>query len=413
MLNIKKEILPKSKMKLTIALPPELMRGYFSVIYAKLAPTVSVKGFRPGKAPKNLTIMQIGENLFNSEIIDLALQESYGQALKQEKIIPVAPPKVEIKKMVDLLADNAEMEYEVEVDILPEVKVGDYKKLKIKKEKEQKLEVKKDEIDQVLSHLQRQHAMFNDIERAAKIGDRVEMDFTGTERGVILENLTSKNYPVILGSKVLVPEFEKKVEGMKAGEEKEFEVELNQAHAEHEHNHDHDHDHDHEIKVEKTRKIHFKVKMNMVQEVILPELNDDLSKKFGQKSMADLYKIIEADVLSQKKSALKQNKENEVIEALLKITTMEVPESLIGQEVERMFKQLQTRTQEMGLPFDKYLEGLHKTEEELKKDMAVQAEKTVKVGLALGEVGKQEKLDLSQEKSGQQVIEKLIEYSQK
>lgn len=409
MLNIKKEVLPKSKIKLTVSVPPELMRGYFSVIYAKLAPTVSVKGFRPGKAPKNLTIMQIGENLFNSEIIDLALQESYGQALKQEKIIPVAPPKVEIKKMVDLLADNAEMEYEVEVDVLPEVKVGDYKKLKIKKEKEQKLEVKKDEIDQVLSHLQRQHAEFHDIERAAKIGDRVEMDFTGTERGVILENLTSKNYPVILGSKVLVPEFEKKVEGMKAGEEKEFEVELNQSHA----GHDHDHNHDHEIKVEKSRKIHFKVKMNMVQEVILPELNDDLAKKFGQTNMADLQKIIEADVLNQKKMAIKQNKENEVIEALLKITTLEVPESLISQEVERMFKQLQTRTSEMGLPFDKYLEGLHKTEEELKKDMAVQAEKTVKVGLALGEVGKQEKLDLSQEKSGQQVIEKLLEYAQK
>ena len=412
MLIIKKETLPKSKIKLTVSVPPELMRGFFSTIYSKLAPSVSVKGFRPGKAPKNLTIMQIGENRFNSEIIDLALQESYGQALKQEKIIPVAPPKVEIKKMVDLTADNAEMEYEVEVDVLPEVKVGDYRKIRIKN-KEVSIKVGKDEIDQVLSHLQRQHATFNDIERAAKTGDRVEMDFEGTERGVVLENLTSKNYPVILGSKVLMPEFEKKVEGMKAGEEKEFEIELKQPHSGHDHNHDHDHDHDHEIKIDKTHKVHFKVKMNMVQEVILPELNDELAKKFGQTSMADLQKIIEADILNQKKLAVKQNKENEVIEELLKITTLEVPESLISQEVDRMFKQLQTRTSEMGLPFDKYLEGLHKTEEELKSDMTVQAEKTVKVGLALGEVGKLEKLDLSQEKSGQQVIEKLLEYAGK
>ncbi|AKM81973.1 TPA: trigger factor [Candidatus Berkelbacteria bacterium] len=399
MLNVIKENLPKSKIKLSVTLPPEIMRGYFAKVYEKLAPSVNIKGFRPGKAPKHLTIMEIGENRFNSEIIDMALSESYGQVLKQEKLIPVAPPKVEIKKMVDLTADNAEIIYEAELDVLPEVKLGDYKKIKIKKAEESKLKVTKDELDQVFSHLQRQHAEFKGVERAAKEGDRVEMDFEGTERSVVLENLTSKNYPVVLGSKVLIPEFEKKVEGMKAGDEKEFDIELGKGSS--------------PENISLKKKVHFKVKMNLVQEVILPKLDDELATKFGQKNLDDLKKVVEADVLNQKKRAERQNKENEVIEALLKITEVEVPDSLVEQETQRMVDQLKTRTEGMGLPFDKYLESMGKSEEDLKKDMSEQAAKTVKVGLTLGEIGKQEKIDLSKEDSGLKVIEKLVDYATK
>lgn len=393
MLNVKKEKFPKSKVKLTVTLPKEVMVDYFTKVYEKMASNVNIKGFRPGKAPKHLTIMEIGESRINSEIIDMALSDSYGKVLKQEDLVPVGPPKVEIKKMVDLTTDEAVLEYEAEVDVLPEVKLGDYKKIKIKKSEDSKLKITKDELDQVYSHLQRQHAQFKDIERPAKEGDRVEMDFEGTERGVILENLTSKNYPVVLGSKVLIPEFEKEVEGMKVGDEKEFDVEVG--------------------KDKGKKKVHFKVKMNLVQDVILPELNDELAAKFSQKSLEDLKKVVEADVMDQKKLAQKQNKENEVIEQLLKITEIEVPESLVEQESQRMIDQLRSRTESMGLPFDKYLESMGKNEEELVKSMAEQATKTVKVGLTLGEIGKQEKIDLSKEDSGAKVIEKLVEYATK
>lgn len=398
MLKTTKEILPKSRIKLTISLPPEIMGRYFSTVYNKLAPQVEVKGFRPGKAPKHLTIMAIGENRLSSDIIDAALAETYGQALKQEKIIPVAPPQVSIKKMVDLTTDKAELEYEALIDILPEIKLGKYENIKIKKSKDEA--VKKEEVDQVLSHLQRQHADFKDVQLPSKDGDRIEMDFTGTERGVVLENLTSKNYPVILGSKVLIPEFEKKIIGMKAGEEKEFDVTLGK---------------------DKLKKdVHFKVKIHLVQEVILPELNDALAAKFGQKKIEDLKKVVEADILSQKKLNQKQAAENELVEELLKITKVDVPESLVSQEVHRMIDQLKNQTESAGIPFEKYLEGLpganpgmQKTEEDLHKDFAEQAEKTVKIGLILGEIGKAEKVDLSKEDAGHQVMDKLLEMAQK
>lgn len=387
-MDIKKENLAGSKVKLTISVPSELMRGYFAKVYNKLAASVEVKGFRAGKAPKNLTISAIGENRLVSEIIDMALQETYGRALKEENIIPVAPPKINIKKMADLTAPTAVLEYEAEIELLPEVKIGDYKKLRIKSKKT-KVEVTKAEIDQVLSHLQRQHATFKEIDRPTKEGDRVEIDFTGKERGVVLENLSSKNYPVILGSKVLITEFEKKVEGMKKGDEKDFKLKI------------------------KDKEIDFHVKMLDVKEVILPKLDDELAKKFGKKTLQELTKAIEEDIIKQKNLQEKQNQENQLIDELLKITQVEVPESLILQETNRMVEQLKQRTQMAGMPFEKYLGQVKKTEEDLKKDFRPQAEKTVKVGLTLGEIGKYEKIDLKEKDAGKKVMEKLVAYATK
>jgi trigger factor len=388
MLNIKKENLSGCKAKLTISVPSELMRGYFAKVYNKLAASVEVKGFRAGKAPRNLTIAAIGENRLVSQIIDMALQETYGKALKEENIIPVAPPKINIKKMADLTADTAVLEYEAEIELLPEVKIGDYKKLKVKSAK-LKVDATKAEIDQVLSHLQRQHATFKEIDRKAMEGDRVEIDFEGKEQGVVLENLTSKNYPVILGSKVLIPEFEKKVEGMKKGDEKDFKLKI------------------------KDKEIDFHVKMLDVKEVILPKLDDELAKKFGKKTLQELTKAIEEDIIKQKNLQEKQNQENQLIEELLKITQVEVPESLILQETNRMVEQLKQRTQMAGMPFEKYLGQVKKTEEDLKKDFRAQAEKTVKVGLTLGEIGKKEKIDLKDKDAGKKVMEKLVAYATK
>ena len=397
MLDIKKENLAGSKVKLTINLPPEIMRGYFTRIYNKLAPQAEVKGFRPGKAPRNLTISAIGESRLVSEIIDLAISETYGQALKQENLIPIAPPKINIKKMVDITGDTAEIEYEAEVDLMPDVKVGDYKKLKVKTQKI-KHEAKKDEIDQVLSHLQRQHATFKEIERPAKEGDRVEIDFEGTERGVKLENLSSKNYPVILGSKVLIPDFESNIIGMKKGDSKEFDLNMGEKSAK-------------GGSASGGKKIHFKVRMNDVKEVILPPLDDELAKKFQKKNLAELKTAVEADIIKQKEIAEKQSQENQVVEELLKIIDVQIPQSLIDQEINRMLENLKNRISMSGMPFEKYLEQIRKTEDEIKKDFRPQAEKTIKVGLALGEIGKLEKIDLKQKDAGKLVMEKLVSYT--
>lgn len=389
-MEIKKENLNSTKIKLNVHLKPEEMKVYFAKVYNRLAPHVEVKGFRKGMAPKHLTIATIGEARLIQEILDEAISQSYTEALKKEQIIPVAPPQVAIKMMKDLTTDQAELEYDAELDILPEVKLGDYKKIKIKKST-QKLEATKEDLAHVLEHLQRQHATFSDIDRAAKNGDRVEIDFEGSEKGVVLEALSSKNYPVILGTNVLQPDFEKKLIGMKLADEKEFEIPVGP----------------------EKKKIHFKVKMNDIKDVILPELDDEFAKKYEKKTIKDLEESIKEDVVKQKEVAQKQAEEAQVIEEVLKMTKFDVPHSLVDQEIHRMIDELKQRTAMVGLPFEKYLEQINKTEEDLHKDFTEQAEKTVKIGLILGEIGKAEKIDLSDKDAGKKVVEKLLSYAQK
>lgn len=393
-MEIKKEILPKSKVKLTIKVSSAEMRGFFSRAYNKLAPTVEVKGFRPGMAPKTMVIGAIGENRLNSDIIDLALNETYTQALKKENILPVAPPKVNIKMVKDLTVDTAELEYEVEVDVLPKVKVGDYKKIKIKNKKEDEVKTTDEEVEHVLSHLANQAAEFKEIEHPVKMGDRVEVNFEGSEKGVVLENLTSKNYPVVLGSKVLIPEFEEKLVGLKKGDKKEFQIKMKAS-----------------PNVKEERTVNFKVEILQTQEVILPKIDDEFAKKFQQKTLAELKEAIRQDILKQKEDQKRRDLENQVLEALLKITEGEIPEGLINQEVERLLNEIRSRTSTSGLSFEDYLKNIKKTEEEFKNDLWPQAEKTIKIGLALGEVVKLEKIDHKDKDAAKKAIDKLVEYS--
>lgn len=393
MLEITRQDLGKATVKLDIKISSDLMKDFFTRAYNTLAPSVEVKGFRKGNAPQKLTIAAIGENRLAQEIIDLALQETYLEALKKENLNPIASPKINIKMLKDLTTDTAELQYEAEIAVMPEVKVGDYQKIKIKSKKNPDFKVAEAEIEKVLSHLQRQNAEFKDINRATKQGDRVEIDFTGTERGVILENLSSKNYPIIIGSGVIVPEFEENLVGLNKGGEKEFDLEMGPENDK--------------------KKVHFKVNVLDTKEVILPELNDSFSQKFQKNTLAELKKAISEDIQKQKEIVHHQTQEGEVIDELIKITKAAIPDVLVEQEIHRMIEDLKNRAQMINIPFEQYLVQLKKTEEDLHKDFHDQAEKTVKVGLALGEIAKAEKLDIKDPEVGKKVIAKLLEYALK
>lgn len=395
-MEIKKEILPKSRIKLNIKVSSPEMRGFFSRVYNKLASSVEIKGFRRGMAPKSLTIAAIGENRLNSEIVDLALQETYTTALKKENLLPVSQPKVNIKMLKDLTVDTAELEYEAEIDVLPVVKLGNFKEIKIRKE-DKEIKVDKEEVEHVLSHLQRQKAEFKDIDRPLESGDRAEINFEGFERGAKLENLSSEHYPVILGSGTLIGDFEKNLIGLKKGEKKEFKVELI------------------DPKNPKLPKkpTDFKVEILQTQEVIMPKLNDEFAQSFQKKSLEDLKKAIKDDIIFEKKEMQKKNLENRVLESLLNITEVEIPESLIEREVEHQIENMRQRLTKTGLDFEKYLENLKKTVEELRQDIRPQAEKLVKIGLALGEVAKKEGIDPKDKEAGKMALEKLIKYNLK
>lgn len=388
MMKIKRENLAKSRVRLNIEVPKTEIKAFFDRAYEKLAPTVNIKGFRAGKAPKLMVIEAVGQNRYNSEALNLALAQTYFVAAKQEKIIPITQPAVAIKQF----SQDQDFIFQAEVDVLPKIELGDYEKIRVKYKK-QVFTATKEEVDKIITRLRYQSAQFNLVDREAKKGDRVEIEFEGFEKRVRLENFCSKNYPLILGEGVLLPGFEEKIIGAKKGQEKEFNLKV------------------------KDKRIDFKVKVLDVKEVKLPELNTDFAKKFGHDNMDNLIKAVSENIVKEKEMRDKNQLEGQILEKLSEKIKAEIPESLIEQEIARKIMELQQR---MGPGFNDFIEKSGKKMEDIRKELRPQAEKSVKIGLALGEAAKdlsftkdKPKTEEEQKLVVRKTIDKLVELATK
>lgn len=355
-MKITKKVLPKAKVKIEVIAPNEKIKKYFDIAYEKLAPTVEIKGFRAGKAPRLITIQTIGENRYNSEALNLALPMIYSEAVKLEKITPIAPPKIDVIKF----SETDPMHFEAEIDILPEVKLGDYKKIKVNHKKEV-FEAKKEEVDKIVKRLQYQDAQYIITPDPAKMGDRMEIDFTGKVKGVQMDQYTSKHYPFILGEGVLLPEFEKKLIGTKKGDSLNFNLKI------------------------KNDDVNFEVKINEVWNVKLPELNDDFIKKFSQKTLDGLRDAIAKNIVLEKTQRDREILEGKVLDELLKKAEVELSDALVEQEIDRRF---QSMIQQNGPGFTKYIEKTGKSMDEFKNTLRPSCEKGVKISLVINEIAK-------------------------
>ena len=200
------EKLPQSRIKAEITLSSEEFKKYQKEAFEKLASGVEIEGFRPGKAPKAMLEEKIGKDRIFSEALEHAIPHSLAEFSSRENIQPISQPKIGLKKfpMEDKLGED--LVFEAEFDVLAEIKLADWKKISIKKEKPAKVVPK--EIEEVLANIQQSRAEYKKVERALKNGDRAEIDFSGSVKGVKIEQLSSKNHPFILGSGYFLPDFE-------------------------------------------------------------------------------------------------------------------------------------------------------------------------------------------------------------
>lgn len=383
-LNVKK--LPKSIVEIEVTTNEEQWEKARKVALVRLSEQVKVDGFRKGNIPENVLLQKIGgEAAFEQQILEVLLPQTYTDAIKQEKLMVLAQPDIEIKEHKPLV-------YIAKVAVYPEVKLPDYKKVKIDK-KEQKATAK--EIDEWVENFRKQVVDYKEIETKAKKGDKVEVDFEGfTLDGVPLDNTKSKNHPVILGENGLIPGFEEEIIGMQKGEEKEFEITFPK---------------DYHAKNMASQKVKFKVKLNKVSEVILPEVNEAFVQKItgAKKSVEDFRKEIEEQLLLKKEQDEKNRRENEWLTIVSKKTNLETPDVLIKEEVDFMVDDLKMRGLQQGMPWENHLKHLKKTEDELRKEFQKTGEERVKMRLVAQEVIKEEKI-IVDDKTVEVEIKKMI-----
>lgn len=380
MQSIKKQ-LSKNKIKLTVTVPAEIMEGFFESEFERLAPTVTLPGFRPGKAPRAMIIESLGHTRLSQGALELGLNAGFRDALNEHKLNPVTQPAISISKHPSYLGDSNENElmFDVEFDILPEAKIGNWRKIKIKKIDPKNLEVSRDEVEQVVKYLRQQAAKLNDIDAPAKRGNWIMISFEGSVDHVVKDKLTSKSFPMVLGETKMVPGFEEELLGMKAKDKKEFDVKFPKDFAD---------------KEFASKKVHFAVEVEAVKEIELPKLDKEFLEKFGHKNEKELHKAIHKSLVGEKEMREKRARQDEISAEIIKLTKVEVPDSLIEQEAQRMKAELMRDLTARGGTYEKYLENIGIDEKKALGDLKLQAKNNITLGVGLGEIARAQNLKL-------------------
>jgi len=408
--------LPKSQIELKIEVSAEEFNQFIEKAAAELGKDLEIKGFRKGKVPKEIIEKEVGSEKILIEAADLTVEENYKKAILENKIEAILQPKIEIRK----LAKGDSFIFLAKTAVLPEIKLPDYKKIASKIKRKKNI-VEEKEITEALKWLQKSRAKFTLKNQAAEIGDFVEIEYcrstplseprpsrAGSLKPKEADYHETWKDAFILGEGHFLPGFEEKLIGMRAGpasapdgatagkEEKEFSLTIPEKHPLRKYG----------------REITLKVKMNSVQDVELPEIGDQLAKSLGKfENLAELKKNIKEGLNLEKERAESQRVKNEILEEINQASEYEVPEVLITREQEQMLENLKRNVPDsFKIPFVDYLKKIKKTEKEILDSFLPEARKKVKNFLVLREIGKREKIEVSENEIKEEVNKILKNY---
>lgn len=354
--------------------------------FKKVQKELKLDGFRKGQVPKDMYIKKYGIESLYMDSVDDGLSAAYKKLLDNNKVIPVVEPKVDIK---DISEDKVVYLFTIITE--PEIKLGAYKNLKVKKEK---VVVSKEEINNEIERIREQFAELVIVENLpVKKGHTAVVSFKGYVDGELLEGGTGENYPLEIGSNSFIPGFEEGLIGMKTNEEKEINLKFPEDYVEH----------------LKNKDVVFKVKVEEIKERVLPELNKELYLDLGYEDVNTVEEF-EAKI----KEELNHRKEHEnddkyleaVVDVAVKNLEVEVNEEIVNDEVNRMLEQFKEQLQYQGFTLEQYTEVTKTTEDDLKSQMKEDALKRIKTRYLLQEIVKKEKIDVTEEEL-ESDIEKL------
>lgn len=365
--------LSDTKVELTITLDATALADAEKVALVKLSQTVKVPGFRKGKVPASVAAKHVDQQALQEQLLDDAISKAVAEAFMAEKIQALDRPAVDIKKYVpgDLL------EFTAEVDVLPPVTLGDYKKLSVKAEK---TAVKAADIDDVIERMRQGFAEKKDVERAAKDGDETVIDFVGKKDDVPFDGGTGTDYTLKLGSGQFIPGFEEGIVGHKAGETFDLELEFPA---------------DYHAKELAGQKVVFTTTLKKVVELVLPKVDDELAKKAGDfKTIQDLKDDIKREIETQKEREANDKLKDDLINALIEKSTVPAPEVLVADQMRSIEQDFSQNLMYRGLDLHTYLDanGFKDEDDWREKEVKPTAIKRTQAGLVLNELSKAENI---------------------
>jgi len=379
-MNIKK--LPKSKVEFKINVAWDEWKNHLDEAIKKMSKEVKIQGFRPGKAPKNIVEQKVGKDTILNTAAESAIKKVYPQKIKNLEVEVIGAPEIKITK----IAEGNDLEFEVISAVMPKVVLKSWEsgvKKVNKKYSEENNETTEDEIQKELEKLANSRAKLVTVKREAKKDDAVIVDFMVKVDNVPIEGGTAKDHNLVLGSNVFIPGFEDEVIGMKEGEEKTFELNFPKEYHE---------------KNLAGKKAQFEVKLKLVQERQIPEIDDKFAASLGDfKDLESLRKNIKEGLDKEKEFRAQEKQRADIVEVLVEEIKIEdeLPEILIQEEVIKMLNELEGQIQQMGMNLNDYLAQMNKDVKDLTKDWEPQALKRIKSALALEEIIKEKEIEVA------------------
>ena len=354
--------------------------------FKKIIKKVKIDGFRSGKAPRNIYEQKYGKQSIVVEAVDSCMNEAYVKALKEFKGEPIMQPTVGIEK-----ADETGVTYVFTFTTKPEIKINKYTNLGVKKDS---VKVTKKDVDAEIEKMRKEYADLTVKDGKAENGDTVIIDFEGFDGDKAFEGGKAENYALELGSNSFIPGFEEALVGVKKGDKKDVNVTFPK---------------DYHAEELKGKPVVFKVLVHEVKTKVYPELDEDFFLDLGLedvKTKEDLEKKVKETMTEQKEYEAENKYVDELFEALLKETSIEVPHELIHEELDRMVEQYAERLKMQGITLEQFYKFTNSSEEALKAQMHEEAEKRVKLRFAIDEIIELEKIDATDEEANHDAEEK-------
>ena len=383
----------KNEVKLTFNIEAEKFEAAMKKVYAKTAKYFNIPGFRKGKAPMQLVERQYGSAIFYEDAFNELVPEIYDEAIRENKVEAVSKPEIDIVQM----EKGKELIFTAVVETKPEVGLGKYKGIEIKKIE---YTTSDKDIEHELGHMAERNARLVTIEdRPVEKGDITTIDFDGSIDGVQFDGGKAENHELEIGSNTFIPGFEDQIIGMKLEEEKDIKVKFPE---------------DYFSKDLAGRDAVFKVKLHEIKKKELPKIDDEFAKDVSEfDTLEELKNSIKEKLDTENAEKAKYETEEAAIKTVCDNTKLDIPNGMIEMEIDNMVRDMETRLSYQGLNLQQYLQIMGKTEEDIRANFKEQAEKSVKSRLVLEAIVKAEKIEATPDEVTDKVKEMAKQYGRK
>ena len=376
-MEAKMEKIEANVVKFEVRVEAEKFTAALNKAYNKNKKNFNIPGFRKGKVPMAMVKKHYGVEVLFEDAINTVVSETYPTLIEENKLKPIDYPKIDVVE----IGEGKDLVYTAEVTLYPEIELGEYKGLDIKRKE---VKVEEVEVEGQLKNMQQQNARVEVKEEGnVENGDIAVIDFKGFVDGVAFEGGEAKDYALEIGSGSFIDNFEDQLVGMATGEKKEIKVNFPENYGKEDLN---------------GKEATFEVTVNQIKVKEMPALDDEFAKEVSEfETLDELKADITKKIEETKKASVEREFEDELVTAVIENSKMDIPEIMVEKEIDMMVRDLENRLRQQGLSLEQYMQFTGNTEDKMRSYMKENADKKVKADLVLEAIAKAENIEATDE----------------